>query len=187
LHPEWGPADGDITQYFAADWVYSLPSLHSIHSSIVRQAFGGWQVSGIFSAATGQPLLILEGNADNTSRPDYIGGVAVNPDNRSTLQYLNKSAFALIPVSTASGLPIRPGNIASGEVRGPGYWNADVSIGKNFTIIERLQLQIRMDAFNALNHTSLSSFSTDLTSSSFGRFTNSTGARVVQLNARLSW
>jgi hypothetical protein len=44
-----------------------------------------------------------------------------------------------------------------------------------------------MDAFNALNHTSLSGFSTDITSSSFGRFTNTRGARVAQLNARLSW
>jgi outer membrane receptor protein involved in Fe transport len=187
LHNEWGPADGDITHNLTADWVYQLPSLRSMHNLLVREAFGGWQLSGIFSASTGQPLLILEGNADNTSRPDYIGGRAVSSNYRSTLQYLNKSAFALIPVSSASGLPIRPGNIASGEVRGPGLWNLDLSVGKNFSITESFKLQIRMDAFNSLNHTNLSSFSTDLTNSAFGRFTNTLGARVVQLNARLSW
>ena len=187
LHNEWGPADGDITHNFAADGVYALPTLKSTDNLLIRQALGGWQVSGIFSAATGQPLLILEGNADNTSRPDYIGGRAVNSNYGSTLQYLNKSAFALVPVSAASGLPIRPGNISSGEVRGPGFWNVDLSIGKNFSIAEKLKLQIRLDAFDSLNHTNLSSFSTDRTSSSFGRFTNTTGARVAQLNARLSW
>jgi hypothetical protein len=187
LHNEWGPADGDITHYFAADWVYALPSLSSMHNPILRQVLGGWQVSGIVTAATGQPLLILEGNADNTSRPDYIGGVAVNSNYRSTLQYLNKSAFALVPVSSASGLPIRPGNIATGLVRGPGYWNADLSVGKAFPIVERVRLELRLDAFNAFNHTNLTSFSTDLTNSTFGRFTNTMGARVVQLNGRLSW
>jgi hypothetical protein len=45
-----------------------------------------------------------------------------------------------------------------------------------------------MDAFNAFNHTSFSSYaSTDITNSSFGRFTNTRGARVAQLNARLSF
>jgi hypothetical protein len=67
-------------------------------------------------------------------------------------------------------------------------WNADLSLGKNFMIAEKVQLQVRLDAFNALNHTSLSGFaSTDITNSSFGRFTNTAGARVAQLNARLSW
>jgi hypothetical protein len=77
--------------------------------------------------------------------------------------------------------------MSNGEIRGPGYWNIDLSLGKNFTILEKLQLQLRLDAFNSLNHTSLTSFSNDLTSSSFGRFTNTTGARVLQLNGRITW
>jgi hypothetical protein len=187
LTKEWGPADGDQTHYFTADFVYDLPKFKAINSAIVRQAFGGWQLSSIFAGATGQPLLISEGSADNVSRPDYIGGAAVNANYQSTLQYLNKSAFGLIPISAASGLPIRPGNMSNGELRGPGYWNIDLSLGKNFTILEKLQFQLRLDTFNSLNHTSLTSFSNDLTSSSFGRFTNTRGARVLQLNGRITW
>ena len=52
---------------------------------------------------------------------------------------------------------------------------------------EKVQLQVRMDAFNSLNHTNLSGFSTDASASSFGRFTNTRGARVAQLNARLTF
>jgi outer membrane receptor protein involved in Fe transport len=187
LRNEWGPADGDITHNLAADWVYTLPLLTSINNHVIRLALGGWQVSGIITAATGQPLLLSEGNSDNVSRPDYIGGNAINSNSRTTLQYLNRAAFALVPISSASGLPIRPGNIASGVVRGPGFVNADVSVGKNFAIFERLQLQLRLDAFNSLNHTNFTSFSTDLTNSAFGRFTNTMGARVIQLNGRFSW
>jgi hypothetical protein len=187
LRREWGPADGDLRHYFAADWVYALPSLKSASSAVLRQVLGGWQFSGILAAATGNPLLITWGNVDNTSRPDYVGGNTVNSDYQKTLQYLNKAAFATPAVSTASGLPTRPGNLGHGAVYGPGYWNLDLSIGKNFKATEKVQLQVRMDAFNSLNHTNLSGFSTDASASSFGRFTNTRGARVAQLNARLTF
>ncbi|HWB85500.1 MAG TPA: TonB-dependent receptor [Bryobacteraceae bacterium] len=186
LHSEWGPADGDMTHYFAGDWVYVLPRLNS-HGSLVQQLLGAWQISGIVTAATGQPLLITQGSVEDTSRPDYIGGNAINPDYTTTLQYLNKAAFQTVPVSAASGRPIRPGNVGHGEIRGPGYWNADLSLGKNFPLMESVQLQFRVDAFNALNHTNFTSMSTDVYSSAFGRFTNTMGARVLQLNARLTW
>ncbi len=187
LRREWGPADGDTTHYVSADWVYQLPALRSMSNAVVRQALGDWQVSGIVSAATGQPLIITETTGENISRPD-IAGSPINPDYQSTLQYLNKAAFVKVPISAASGLPIRPGNLGRGAVRGPGFWNVDLSVGKNFKITETVRLQIRMDAFNAFNHTSLSGFaSTDVNSGSFGRFTNTRGARVAQLNARLSF
>jgi outer membrane receptor protein involved in Fe transport len=187
LRREWGPADGDVTHYFSANWVYELPGLNSLSNPFVRQAIGGWQVSGVFSAATGQPLVITQGGGEDISRPDYVGGDAVNSNYTETLQYLNKSAFAAVPISSASGLPIRPGTLGRSAVRGPGYWSLDFSLGKNFRMTEKVEFQVRADAFNAFNHTNLSSFATNLYSSAFGRFTNTRGARVIQLNARLSF
>jgi outer membrane receptor protein involved in Fe transport len=188
LRSEWGPGDGDLTHYFSADWVYQLPALHSQSHAFLRQALGGWQFSGIFSAGTGQPIIVTETTGENISRPDYVSGNAVASNYSQTLQYLNTAALAPVPISTASGLPIRPGSLGRGAIRGPGSWNTDLSLGKNFMIAEKVQFQIRLDAFNALNHTNLSGFaSTDITNPSFGRFTNTAGARVAQLNARLSW
>ena len=188
LRREWGPADGDTTNYFSADWVYQLPALTALHSALLRGALGGWQFSGIFSAASGQPIVISEQTGENISRPDYLSGNPINSNYSQTLQYLNTPAFSAVPVSSASSLPIRPGNLGRGIIRGPGFWNADLSLGKNFKIAEKVQFQIRIEAFNALNHTSLTSFaSTDITNSSFGRFTNTRGGRVAQLNARLSF
>jgi outer membrane receptor protein involved in Fe transport len=188
LRREWGPADGDTTNYFSADWVYQLPGLTALHSAVLRGALGGWQFSGIFSAASGQPIVISEQTGENISRPDYLSGNPINSNYSQTLQYLNTPAFSAVPVSSASSLPIRPGNLGRGVIRGPGFWNVDLSLGKNFKIAEKVQFQIRLDAFNALNHTSMTSFaSTDITNSSFGRFTNTRGGRVAQLNARLSF
>jgi hypothetical protein len=39
---------------------------------------GGWQLSGILSAATNNALLITSRKVDNTSCPDYIGGHSVS-------------------------------------------------------------------------------------------------------------
>jgi hypothetical protein len=188
LRREWGPADGDTTHYFSSDWVYQLPALASLHSAVLRQLLGGWQFSGIVSVASGQPIIIGETTGENISRPDYVSGNPVNSDYAQTLHYLNPAAFGIVPISSASSLPIRPGNLGRGAIRGPGFWNADLSLGKNFKLAETVQFQIRIDAFNAFNHTSMTSFaSTDITNSSFGRFTNTRGGRVAQLNARLSF
>ena len=159
-----------------------------MHNAVLKGVLGGWQFSGIFTGASGQPVIISEQTGENISRPDYVSGNAINSNYNQTLFYLNTAAFSAVPVSPVSSLPIRPGNLGRGVIRGPGFWNADLSLGKNFKFAEKAQLQIRIDAFNALNHTSLSGFaSTDITNSSFGRFTNTRGARIAQINARLSF
>lgn len=86
-------------------------------------------------------------------------------DSRKTLQYLNRSAFARLPVIAASGATPRPENIGAGALR----------------------LQFRGDMFNLFNHTNFSGVTTDISSGNFGRYTGTAGVRVIQLNARLSW
>jgi len=183
-----GPSTGDITHYFAGEWVYELPRLSRVDRAAVRQILGGWQVSGIFRASTGEPLTISQGSSSiEGSRGDYVGGKAINDNYRETLQYLNKSAFAPVTVSSRSGASIRPGNVGNGAVRGPGLWNVDFSLGKDFSLRERYKIALRGDMFNFFNHTNLSGFSSDVNNARFGTFTSTRGARVVQLNVRLSF
>jgi len=63
----------------------------------------------------------------------------------------------------------------------------DFSLAKNFTIRENMRLQIRTDLFNALNHTNLSGLRTSINDAFFGQLLSTTGARIVQLNARLTF
>jgi hypothetical protein len=120
------------------------------------------------------------------SRPDYIGGSPILSNYSSTLQYLNTAAFAKVPVAAISGGTIRAGNIGRDDVRGPGFWNIDAALSKNFAITERVRLQVRSDLFNSLNHTNLTGVSNNITSGNFGRLTAAT-ARTVQFNARLTF
>ncbi|MGH9674463.1 MAG: hypothetical protein ACRD44_14885 [Bryobacteraceae bacterium] len=108
-------------------------------------------------------------------------------DHRQTLQFLNRAAFARVPIVSASGAPIRAGNLGNGAVRLPGRWNLDFSLGKYFPLTEQVRFQLRADMFNLLNHTNFAALTTNINSGSFGRFTRTTGARIIQLNARISW
>jgi hypothetical protein len=106
---------------------------------------------------------------------------------RETLQYLNPAAFQRIPVSAASGAPIRPGNAGIGVARAPGMWNLDFSLAKNFAMGEHVKLQVRTDMFNALNHTNLSGLRTSVNDVFFGQLLSTLGARIIQWNARLTF
>jgi len=66
-------------------------------------------------------------------------------------------------------------------------WNVNFSVAKNFSLRENVQLQLRTDAFNALNHTSLSGLRTSLNDVFFGQLLNTQGAPAVQLNTRITF
>jgi outer membrane receptor protein involved in Fe transport len=185
---EKGPTVGDMTHYFASELLYEIPMLASLGNAVARQALANWQLGGIFKAESGQPLGITQATSLNHQRPDYVLGTnSIEADWRTTGQYLNRNAFAQVPVIAASGAASRPGTLGWGAARGPGAWNLDLSLAKNFTIEERIRLQIRTDLFNALNHVNLTNVSTSINSATFGQLRSTRGQRVIQLNGRLSW
>jgi hypothetical protein len=186
LRADRGPAASDITHYFSGSWVYQLPSLTN-RARVLRHAIGGWQATGMVRAQTGLPVILTQSSSTPGQRADYAGGQAILSNYRETLQYLNPAAFQRIPVSSASGAPVRPGNTGPGFVRAPGMWNVDFSLAKNFALHESVRLQIRTDLFNALNHTNLSGLRTSINDVFFGQLLSTMGARIVQLNARLTF
>jgi len=184
---ERGPSAGDITHSFAASAVYELPRFSNMNV-LARSVIGGWQLSSVFTAASGQALLLSQTSSISPSRPDYIGGDAITGNYTDTLQYLAPAVFARVPLNSVTGGTIRPGNVGNGAIRGPGRWNDDLSLGKNFHLFkERIVFQFRADAFNVFNHTNFTTVDTEITRNTFGRLLATAGARVIQLNARLSW
>jgi len=200
LRLDRGPNTGDARQRFLADWIYKLPALSNANR-FTRGALGGWEVAGIFNTRTGEPLTVTQPCPGYHCRPDHApGSVAPVVSNwefahttrcvagaRCGLQYLNRSAFVPVPLSQASRIAIRPGNVANGYVRTPLTWNVDLAVSKNFKLREHMNLQVRADMFNSLNHVNYGSPSTDSASATFGEINGAGGMRVVQLNARLTW
>ena len=96
LRADRGPTASDITHYFSGSWMYQLPGFKG-QNALVRHGLGGWQITGIFSAQTGLPMIITQSSTTSAQRADYVGGNAVLSDYQSTLRYLNPAAFKLIP------------------------------------------------------------------------------------------
>ncbi len=106
---------------------------------------GGWQLNGIGTFSTGQPLLITSIGA---ARPNVVG-VPQQDDGpvQSRLgKYFDTSAYAVPGAFTyGNSSPTAP------NLRSPGIANYDMSVFKNFSIIERLRAQLRFESFNIFN------------------------------------
>ncbi|MGH9673050.1 MAG: TonB-dependent receptor [Bryobacteraceae bacterium] len=196
-----GPNSGDATHRFLADWVYNLPSLAS-RNAAARTALGGWEIAGIFSTRSGEPLTLTQPCASEWHcRPDHAAG-NIKPlyDNweansttrcvvgaRCSVQYINRAAFTAVTLDPDTRVAVRAGNVANGFLRNPATWSIDFALSKNFRLSERMNLQVRADMFNTLNHVNYGGPSTGVTSATFGEINGAGGMRVVQLNGRITW
>ncbi|HYR83614.1 MAG TPA: TonB-dependent receptor [Terriglobia bacterium] len=181
-----GPSLGDARHRFAGDVIYEIPWLKD-GNGILHHILGGWQLASIFSARSGGAMVITQPSGMLYSRPDYVGGDPVRQDWRSTLSYLNTAAFALVPTSPVTTATLRPGTVRLDQVRGPAAWTVDLSLAKNFRLTESMRLQVRVDAFNALNHVNFNNPNPSILSPEFGRITTSASPRAAQIGARLAF
>jgi hypothetical protein len=83
---------------------------------------------------------------------------------------------------------VRPGNAGRYTVQGPGFFNWDAAVYKNFKLSAegRVKLQVRGESFNTLNWVNPSGFgSGNTTSSLFGVITGYRAPRRMQLAAKI--
>jgi hypothetical protein len=85
---------------------------------------------------------------------------------------------------------VRPGNAGRGVLRGPGFFNWDAFLFKNFRFLGdgKLRAQLRGEAFNVLNWVNPSGFaSTNITSTVFGQISSYRAARRMQVALKLTF
>jgi hypothetical protein len=73
------------------------------------------------------------------------------------------------------------GTAGPGILVGPGYFNFDLGIHRNFPIKERIKLTYRAEMFNTFNHTNFNNPSAVIGSSSAGVISATNPARVMQM------
>jgi hypothetical protein len=96
------------------------------------------------------------------------------------LQWFDTSAFQAIPAGQTT-----PGTERRGTVRGPGLQIWNLAVFKSFKIGEHVSSQFRLETFNAFNHTNWSSVNTNISSSTFGKITDTRSPRIAQLGLKL--
>jgi len=187
-----GPCDQDRKHLATLNAGYETPT---IGSGVVRALVSNWRVSGILNARSGDRLNITSGkdNAFNGShssieRPDLISSDIYGPGKTASdlkpgdqiLNYFNRAAFAQAAPGTL-------GNAMRDIAVGPAFWQINLAVSRLLPVGTR-QVELRLEAFNVLNHFNWGDPATNFNSGSFGRITTQTGdPRILQLGLKYAF
>ena len=150
---------------------------HRVSGSAVYE-LRGWQLSTIVSIQSGRyfdvtlpdPTTLL-GVTSSNWRADLVGdprAASRGPDG-----WLNPAAFA---VPTNADGSYRFGTMHRNSLQGPGYFNVDAGLMRNFRVGPHRRLQLRWEVFNVTNHPSYGLPSTNLLSPDFGTIRSTVSA-----------
>jgi hypothetical protein len=192
LRAERAPGNVDVPHRAVISYNWELPFGSGRALLGGARGFGGWlvsgwQVNGITTIQSGPPLgLTTAVNQTNSfgggSRPNTSGKSArlEGPLEDRLGRYFDTSVFSQPPAFTF-------GNTARtlSDVRAPGSVNFDFSVFKNTSLGGRAKLQLRIEAFNLLNHPNFGTPGTTFGTSTFGVISSAADARVIQLGVKL--
>jgi outer membrane receptor protein involved in Fe transport len=136
-----------LTKDWSIDTVIVARSGFPFNEIIHSTSPGGGFASSRPDRVAGQPLYLFGMQCTQAFGPVAQGGNGVLEAGQSCPggQGLNPAAF-VIPSTT------RQGTEGRNDIPGFGLTQIDLSIGRKFSITERVSLQFRIDAFNVLNH-----------------------------------
>jgi hypothetical protein len=185
---DYGPANWDIPHRFVASYIYDVPFLKRSPNPILKYVVAGWQVGGVTTLQSGSPVNVtISADRANTGsgnqRPNLIGAVptlncAQNVTTRELINCFDRAAFEMPAQYTF-------GNAPRNLLRGPGFGSTDLSLLKNVPLGGTVQLQLRVEIFNAFNRVNYSNPNGGFDSASFGRISGAGNMRQVQLGGKL--
>jgi hypothetical protein len=166
-HPhEYATGLNDQRHSFVLAYVYRLRNF--TQNKVLGLGVNGWTANGLVSLSSGLPVNITQStdsqNTDNLwQRPSLVSGVSPYVANKSAVNgWYNASAFKL------SGQAF--GTTPRDYLLGPGTKTVNLSLMKDFLMpyAEAHRLQVRFEAFNALNTPQFSNPGASFGASSFG-------------------
>lgn len=189
----------DRPQVFTLSFTYQLPfgrdrKYLSDTNRFVSAIVSGWQVSGVHTYSSGQPITIATqqsiptlGSIWAVRVPDQpirtgISCGDYDPGDPSKDRYLNIDAFG-------SPAPFTLGDTSVlSDVRTCGTLNEDYSVSKVFRINERFAGRFGADFFNVFNRHNWRGLAANVDNpATFGRFTAASVPRVIQLFVKLDF
>ena len=194
-----GSSDFDARHTVTFDYVVELPigpgkALWSSMPKLVDYALGGWQISGLTSYHSGNPLTISDAGVYNTNY-DYSSFAILAPGVKAPVNGLttDQNGYPNLFANTnvyADYVASNPGTVGTrGIVRGLGSFNTDLAISKYIRLPkESMRIQLRAEAFNAFNHVNFNNPSLSIASpTTFGEITGAAAARVMQFAGRFEF
>ncbi|HWP85879.1 MAG TPA: TonB-dependent receptor [Terriglobia bacterium] len=208
---DYSLADFHILHNFVSNFTYDLPigqgkPIGSNWGGVANAILGGWQISGVFAAQTGNPFSIAGEDSYSHvrfaggARPDLAPGGNNNPtfDDRVQWTRANEPGLLWFDGSNFKNQGLGPdgtipsgyyGNLGRNTVIGPGMVKMDFSVLKNFPLGEEKNLQFRAEFFNLFNTPQFAEPDTSITSETFGRISSTiqNSGRQIQLALKFTF
>jgi hypothetical protein len=193
VRAERGRSNFDVRHRLSASYSYDLPfgkgKSHLADAGWISTLLSGWQTFGIVTLQSGRPFTVaLLSDIDNSGTGRSILGFGANDrpnvtgdpqtGQRSTERWFNTAAFTFPTRGTF-------GNAGRNIMDGPGYQNVNISLLKNTSLSERLNLQLRAEFFNLFNHPNFNLPDNFLGSPTFGRISSARDPRHIQFGVKL--
>jgi hypothetical protein len=192
----YGPASFDRTHIVKINWQWDVPAFAVSHP-VARRVVNGWQLSGITSFVSGQPLGVglatvvatdITGTPSQGARPVVTGNPVLPKSERTFDRNFRTDVFAMPAIGTF-------GNAAATVIRGPGINNWDIAVFKNVPVREQVRFQFRCEMYNAFNHTQFAGLDTTArfdaagrqVNARMGQFTSARDPRQIQLALRFDF
>jgi len=177
INKNYGNSDYDFRHYISANFYYAFP--FKAQNKALNMLIGGWNTGGTIFFRTGQPFSVYNSNingkiignhtyltrvlADYTGGTTNCGGPAGAAGSGNCLA---TATFA--PYTTQSDF----GNVGRNFFRGPGYFDMDFLLFKDFRITEQAAFTLGATAYNVLNHPNFANPINNAALANFGNIQN---------------
>jgi hypothetical protein len=167
---DYGNAEFDVRHRFSSSFTWNVPKV-SAAKGFFNQLVNGWELTGIINLRTGVPFTtydcsfavnvcsraIIDGPVNLSGSVDHhSSGVIDSPNRYNYIDLTGLHAGSFTDSLGFAEFPPFPSNMSKRDAfRAPGFWNIDGGLYKNFKLTERYTLQLRLEAYNVLNHANL--------------------------------
>jgi hypothetical protein len=192
----WAQLNFNRTHNFIFGYVWDLPfgkgQRYLKSNPVLAAVVGGWQMNGTLSILSGAPMnfggnsgvLRAPGNGNTLNR---YGDIPILKGNGRDAPWFDPSICSASVTSNCFAQPgsLQFGNLGLYPINGPGSWNLDMSIFREFKFLEKYSLQLRGESFSVVNTPQWNNPDTNIGNKTFGYITGAGGNRTVQLGAKI--
>jgi Carboxypeptidase regulatory-like domain len=188
LAAAYGSLGFDIRHQIAGDLVWAQP--YKTGNRITNSLIQGWTLATKLYIYSGAPFSVTDSKIP--SQVNSAGGVITPLSDLLVPSQVNancgggvavagpclvKADFATYSSTSGVSAPVQTdwGNIAPNSFRGPGYFDIDFTVTRDFRFKERYALQLGMQSYNLLNHPNFANPSGSISSGAFGTITSTLG------------
>jgi hypothetical protein len=167
-----GNSNFDVRNRVTWNFIYELPNAKDSRFKALRN---GWGINGIVTVQSGQPFHLIytlddyDGSGTFFPKPDVVGPIKYNYHDPT--HFLDLSSFAVpctldgadifaqncVFNSTTGVNSMHFGNEGRNSLLGPNFRQFDFSLYKKTQLTEKLNMELRFEAYNLFNHPNFAS------------------------------